>query len=163
VSARRGRRATGTRGLAAILLVAIGARAAPASRPRQAPSPEAPAARSVWDGVYSEAQARRGAAVYERHCAKCHGSSLEGGESAGPLTGATFTANRNGVSVADLFERTRVSMPLDRPGTLTRQQTADVLAYVLSANGFPAGKTELARQPELLKAIRLDATRPAHP
>ena len=65
-----------------------------------------------------------------------------------------------GVTVGDLFERTRVSMPHDRPGTLTRQQTADVLAYVFSANKFPAGKTELARQPELLKQIRFDATKP---
>ncbi|HXH07101.1 MAG TPA: cytochrome c [Vicinamibacterales bacterium] len=153
-----GRGGTAAGGLAAMLLVIAGA--APA--PRAQPAPATPPARSVWDGVYSEAQAKRGAAVYQQHCAGCHGSGLEGGESAGPLAGAAFTANWNGVSVGDLFERTRVSMPLDRPGTLTRQQIADVLAYVFSANGFPAGKTELARQPELLKSIRLDAARPAH-
>ena len=117
--------------------------------------------RSVWDGVYTEEQAKRGEAVYRERCSSCHGPTLTGREMAGPLVGATFTANWNGVTVGDLFERTRVSMPHDRPGTLSRQQTADVLAYVFSANKFPAGKTELARQPELLKQIRFDATKPA--
>lgn len=118
--------------------------------------------RSVWDGVYTEAQAKRGELVYRQNCAACHGMALEGIETAGPLAGARFTANWNGVTVGDLLERVRVSMPLDRPGTLSRQQTADVLAYVFSVNRFPAGKTELARQTELLKQIKFDATRPTH-
>ena len=117
--------------------------------------------RSVWDGVYTEAQAKRGEAVYRQSCAACHGVTLEGIETAGPLTGARFTANWNGVTVGDLLERVRVSMPNDRPGTLSRQQTADVLAYVFSINRFPAGKAELARQTELLKQIKFDATKPA--
>jgi mono/diheme cytochrome c family protein len=117
--------------------------------------------RSVWDGVYTEAQAKRGEAVYRQNCASCHGVALEGIETAGPLTGARFTANWNGVTVGDLLERVRVSMPNDRPGTLSRQQLADVLAYVFSVNRFPAGKTELARQTELLKQIKFDATKPA--
>ena len=117
--------------------------------------------RSVWDGVYTEAQAKRGEAVYRQSCASCHGVTLEGIETAGPLTGARFTANWNGVTVGDLLERVRVSMPNDRPGTLSRQQTADVLAYVFSINRFPAGKAELARQTELLKQIKFEATKPA--
>jgi mono/diheme cytochrome c family protein len=119
-----------------------------------------PRVRSVWDGVYTTEQAKRGAAVYHQYCASCHGPRLEGGEAAGPLAGAQFTSNWNGVSVGDMLERTRISMPLDRPGTLNRQQNADVLAYMFSANEMPAGKTELARQPELLKQIRFDATKP---
>ena len=118
--------------------------------------------RSVWDGVYTEAQAKRGEAVYGQNCAACHGVALEGIETAGPLTGARFTANWNGVTVGDMFDRIRVSMPHDRPGTLSRQQTADVVAYVFSFNRLPAGKIELARQTELLKQIKFDATRPAH-
>ena len=117
--------------------------------------------RSVWDGVYTEAQAKRGEAVYGQNCAACHGVALEGIETAGPLTGARFTANWNGVTVGDMFDRIRVSMPHDRPGTLSRQQTADVVAYVFSFNRLPAGKIELARQTELLKQIKFDATRPA--
>ena len=116
--------------------------------------------RSVWDGVYTEAQAKRGEALYRQSCASCHGVALEGIETAGPLTGARFTANWNGVTVGDMFERVRMSMPNDRPGTLSRQQTADVLAYVLSVNRLPAGKVELARQTELLKQIKFDATKP---
>jgi mono/diheme cytochrome c family protein len=117
--------------------------------------------RSVWDGVYTDAQAKRGEALYGQNCASCHGVALEGIETAGPLTGARFTANWNGVTVGDMFDRVRVSMPHDRPGTLSRQQTADVLAYVFSANRFPAGKAELARQTEMLKQIKFEATRPA--
>lgn len=117
--------------------------------------------RSVWDGVYTEAQARRGEAVYRLSCASCHAVTLEGIETAGPLTGARFTANWNGVTVGDLLERVKISMPNDRPGTLSRQQVADVLAYVFSVNRFPAGKAELARQTELLKLIKFEATRPA--
>ena len=116
--------------------------------------------RSVWDGVYTEAQAKRGEAVYRVKCASCHGVTLEGIETAGPLAGARFSANWNGVSVGDLLERVRVSMPNDRPGTLSRQQIADVLAYVFSVNRFPAGKAELARQTELLKLIKFETTRP---
>jgi mono/diheme cytochrome c family protein len=117
--------------------------------------------RSVWDGVYTEAQAKRGEAVYRQSCASCHGVALEGIETAGPLTGARFTANWNGVTVGDLLERVKVSMPNDRPGTLSRQQTADVLAYVFSVNRFPAGKAELARQTEILKQIKFEATKPS--
>jgi len=117
--------------------------------------------RSVWDGGYTEAQSKRGEAVYRQNCASCHGVALEGIETAGPLTGARFTANWNGVTVGDMFERVRMSMPNDRPGTLSRQQTADVLSYVFSVNRFPAGKAELARQTELLKQIKFDATKPA--
>jgi hypothetical protein len=86
---------------------------------------------------------------------------LEGIETAGPLTGARFTANWNGVTVSDLMERVKVSMPNDRPGTLSRSLIADVLAYVFSVNRFPSGKTELARQTEMLKQIKFEATRPA--
>ena len=156
--------------LAVLAIAGLSAVAAAQSAPRAGQAgapPPAPAAsteeraRSVWDGVYTEEQAKRGETVYRERCSSCHQPTLTGGETAGPLVGATFTANWNGVTVGDLFERTRVSMPHDRPGTLTRQQTADVLAYVFSANKFPAGKTELARQPELLKQIRFDATKPA--
>jgi cytochrome c len=116
--------------------------------------------KSVWDGVYTEEQAKRGEAVYRQFCTACHGAALTGGEAAGPLTGAQFTANWNGVTVGDLFERIKISMPLDRPGVLTRQQNADVLAFVLSANKFPVGTAELARQTEYLRQIKFEVTKP---
>jgi quinoprotein glucose dehydrogenase len=109
--------------------------------------------RSVWDGVYTEDQAKRGAAVYANECAACHGADLNGGESAPALVGGGFLSNWNTLTVGDLFERIRLSMPQDNPGRLSRQQDADVLALLLQANEFPAGKTELDKQTEVLKLI----------
>ncbi len=115
--------------------------------------------RSVWDGVYTDEQARRGEAVSNEQCARCHGQALSGGEEAPPLAGAGFVSNWNGLTMGDLFERVRTTMPSDAPGKLTRQQNADVLAYLLSLNKFPTGKTELDRQTEVLKQIRFEATK----
>ena len=112
--------------------------------------------RSVWDGVYTSEQAARGAALYANNCASCHGSALGGGESAPPLTGGEFFSNWNGLTVGDLFERIRISMPADRPGKLTREQDADVVAFMLSVSEFPTGKVDLGRQTEVLKQIRIE-------
>jgi mono/diheme cytochrome c family protein len=116
--------------------------------------------RSVWDGVYTEEQAKRGEMLYEKQCSACHGDKLAGRESAPPLTGGAFLANWNGLPLSDLFERVRRTMPQNAPGKLSRQQNADLLAYLLSFNGFPAGKTELYRQAEMLKEIRFEAAKP---
>jgi S-disulfanyl-L-cysteine oxidoreductase SoxD len=118
-------------------------------------------AASVWDGVFTEDQAKRGQALYTRECASCHGSELSGGEEAPPLSGGAFMSNWSGLTVGELFERVRVSMPEGRPGTLSRQQNADIVAYLLSFNQFPAGKAELQKDTELLKQIRLEAQKPA--
>src|SRR5579859_6952810 len=117
-------------------------------------------ARSVWDGAYTEDQAKRGEALYRKNCAACHGSMLTGGETASPLTGATFFSNWNGLGLDELFERIRRSMPQDKPGKLSRQVNADILAYVLSVNKFPPGKTELPAQSEFLKSIKFESTKP---
>jgi len=116
--------------------------------------------RTVWDGVYTDDQAKRGEGFYGKECASCHGGELTGGESAPPLAGDSFFANWNGLTLGDLFDRIRVSMPQNAPGKLSRQQNADILAFVLSFNRFPAGKTELYRQAEMLKEIRFEAAKP---
>ena len=116
--------------------------------------------RSVWDGVYTAEQSKRGEMLYANNCASCHGSALGGGESAPPLAGGEFFANWNGLTLGDLFERIRVSMPADRPGKLSREQNAAVLAFMLNVNQFPSGKTELEHQPEVLKQIRFEAEKP---
>jgi len=123
----------------------------------QAPESES---RSVWDGVYTEDQAKRGEAIYRKECAACHGAMLTGGESAPPLTGGPFLANWNGLTMGDLYDRIRKTMPQTNPGRLTRQQDADILAFMLSVNKFPAGKTELYRQSEMLKEIRFESAKP---
>ena len=111
--------------------------------------------RSVWDGVFTEAQSDRGKALYGRECASCHGDTLGGGESAPALVGETFLSNWNGLTVGDLYDRIRVSMPQDNPGRLTRQQDADILAYLLAFNQFPAGKGDLDTHSEILKQIQI--------
>jgi len=115
---------------------------------------------SVWDGVYTEDQSKRGQALYTKECAGCHGTELSGGEEAPPLAGGTFLSNWSGLTLGELFERIRVSMPQGSPGSLSRQQNADILAYLLNFNQFPAGKTELQKDTELLKQIRLEAQKP---
>lgn len=121
------------------------------------------ATRSVWDGVYTEAQAERGRGIYLEHCVKCHGPSLMGGGAgAGPLQGAVFSSNWNGVPLGAMLDRVRTTMPQDKPMTLSRQQIADVLAYVFSVNKFPPGKTELSRQTEILNTIAFKATKSQH-
>lgn len=110
--------------------------------------------RTVWDGVYTDEQATRGEALYGEHCVRCHGATLQGnGEGAKPLTDAAFKSTWNGVPLGALFDRVRLSMPQDKPGSMTRQQVADLLAFILRANKFPAGKDELVRQTDLLNAI----------
>jgi mono/diheme cytochrome c family protein len=126
----------------------------------RAQEPAATETRSVWDGAYTEEQAKRGEALYQKECKGCHGVSLAGGESSPPLTGGAFLSNWNGLTLGDLFERIRKTMPQNAPGKLNRQQNADILAFVLSANKFPAGKAELSRQTEFLKEIRFEAVRP---
>ncbi|MBV9743787.1 MAG: cytochrome c [Acidobacteriia bacterium] len=116
--------------------------------------------RSAWTGVYTEQQARRGEELYAKECASCHGISLNGGESAPPLTGGEFLSSWSGLTAGDLFDRIRVSMPADRPGHLSRQQTSDILAHIFSVNQFPTGSSELDTRSEVLKQIRIEATKP---
>ena len=116
--------------------------------------------RSVLDGAYTEEQAKRGEALYGQHCVSCHGPTLMGTEMAPPLTGAAFNSNWNDQTVNDVFEKIRGSMPGDDPGKLSRPETAAVLAYILSVDKFPAGKTELESKTELLKQIRFEPPRP---
>jgi hypothetical protein len=118
----------------------------------------------VWDGVYTAEQSGRGHSVYHSQCETCHGETLAGGDEVPPIAGGQFLANWNGLTVGDLFERIRKTMPLNDPGKLTAQQTADVLAYLFDFNMFPAGKTELPHEAEVLKQIRIEATKPdRHP
>ncbi len=118
------------------------------------------AAATIWNGVYTDAQAQRGSAIYGDRCASCHAPDLTGMDQAPPLAGSDFNTNWNDLSLNDLFERIRVSMPADNPGSLERQQVADVMAFILSKGNFPAGQTELPADGEALKAIKFVATKP---
>src|SRR5262249_5066086 len=100
------------------------------------------------------------AEVYAQQCASCHGLALNGGESAPPLMGGEFLSNWNGLTVGDLFDRIRTTMPGDSPGRLTRAQNADVIAHILSVNQFPSGSAELDTRVEYLKQIRVESSKP---
>jgi S-disulfanyl-L-cysteine oxidoreductase SoxD len=120
----------------------------------------AQSARSVWDGVYTQDQAKQGQAFYGESCSSCHGDTLMGGESAPALAGGEFLSNWNGLTLGDLFDRIRTTMPQNRPGSLSREKNAAILAYMLSVSQFPAGKSALPQQSEVLKEIKIDASKP---
>lgn len=134
----------------AVAIVACGLLVALEALTAQAP-------RSLWDGVYTQDQAKRGEAVYVEKCARCHGAQLIGGDMNPPLVGPEFLSTWNTKTVGDLFDRIRTTMPADKPGSVSRQQSSDVVAYLLNANKFPTGSTELENQTEILKQIPFDA------
>jgi mono/diheme cytochrome c family protein len=127
--------------------------------------PEAPAAAgvgsSVWSGVYTEDQAKRGEAVSNKLCTSCHGPELSGGEAGPTLVGLEFVGNWNNLTVADFYDRVQATMPADAPGTLTPQQTTDVASYVFKLNKYPAGTTELPTDLASLKGVKIEGTQPA--
>jgi S-disulfanyl-L-cysteine oxidoreductase SoxD len=113
----------------------------------------AAASHSVWDGVYSSAQAGRGQTAYNSRCARCHGENLLGGENSPALVDRDFLEKWEGKSVGSLVELTRTTMPSDGPGKLSRQQCTDIIAYLLSANGFPSGRSDLTSDTGALNEI----------
>jgi mono/diheme cytochrome c family protein len=115
---------------------------------------------SVWDGIYTDQQAERGAAGYREACASCHGEKLKGHGQNPPLAGDSFTSNWNGSNVGDQLEKIQVSMPADRPGKLSKAQNAAILAYILQFNKFPGGDKELPADADALKGVRFEADKP---
>lgn len=123
----------------------------------------AQAPKTVWDGVYTTAQATRGAVLFDAECAACHGPSGAGGGMAAPLVGAAFSANYDGLTVGDLFDRNRSTMPPGKEGQLSAEQNADIAAFMLQFNAFPAGEKELPAQGMLLRSIKYLAAQPEQP
>ena len=116
--------------------------------------------KTTLEGIYTEAQATRGEKIYSDSCASCHGPDLSGGGQAPGLAGKEFNMDWNDLSVGDLFDRTRATMPADAPGTLRPEQTADVIAYLLQKGNVPAGQTELPADLAALKGIKFVAPKP---
>lgn len=109
--------------------------------------------------LYTAAQAARGHALYDQQCALCHGAGLEGVEMAPSLAGADFMERWTGQPVGDLFERIRATMPKNKPGSLSREENADITAYLLSVNQFPAGSSELPSETQALNRLRIEAVK----
>lgn len=115
--------------------------------------------KSTWDGVYSKAQAGKGEALYNDKCMKCHGADATGSD-APSLADSGFAGNWDGLTVGQLFDRLRSSMPQDAPQSLSREETANIVAYLLSRNNFPAGDADMSDRGEMLAMIKYVATKP---
>ena len=116
--------------------------------------------RTTWDGIYTEVQAARGEGLYQEWCASCHAPDLSGGDVAPGLVGGEFVWNWSGLTVGQLFDRLRISMPQENPSDVTRSQKADILAFMLLVNEFPSGEHELADRTQMLDQIMFEALEP---
>jgi mono/diheme cytochrome c family protein len=98
--------------------------------------------RTVWDGVYTEAQATRGATAFGQNCSGCHALAAAG---KAPLAGDSFWKSFAQKTVGDLFDYVSTNMPNGAPGSLNESTYRDIVAVMLKSNDFPAGTTELER------------------
>ena len=117
---------------------------------------------SVWSGVYTAAQNKRGEEIHADVCVMCHGRQLNGaGQPEMPPSPAiartALLRKWSGQSVAALFVIVRHTMPTDSPGTLTDQQAVDAIAHMLAVSGIPAGDRELPPDPKALANILIEA------
>ena len=108
----------------------------------------------VSTGVFTEEQATRGGEIFASRCSGCHGAKLQGGM--GPQLNPINDA-WHGMSLASLYRFVSQNMPFGAPGSLEPQQYADVISFVLSQNGFPAGEAELPPDAEQLEQFTIDA------
>jgi len=108
---------------------------------------------SVWEGVYTEEQARRGEATYRQECSSCHYDDLQGQGSTPPLVGEAFFSRWGSLSMDDMLTAIRTTMPQGAPASLSNQAYVDVMAHMLKVNGIPAGDVELSDDRERLKQI----------
>jgi len=125
-------------GLVVLLAMQTGcsqAQARMVSEPTEAPRPTAAADRTIWDGVYTAAQAERGQRVAQESCFSCHSAQ----EWSNPM----FVNVWAGRSVRDMYENLRMTMPYDSPGRLSRDQYAEVVSYLFQLNSVPAGESQL--------------------
>jgi cytochrome c len=116
------------------------------------------APRSVWDGVYTDDQAKRGEAQYNRNCEACHGPDLSGDpvKEVPSLVFDAFLTQWSDRTVKDLFDSVKRSMPRDNPGGLNARAYVDVIAYILQTNKIPSGIRELSLNPDALAEIVIE-------
>jgi mono/diheme cytochrome c family protein len=106
--------------------------------------------RTVWDGVYTDAQAARATATFSQSCSNCHTLESDGNR---PVTGEKFWQGFTQKTVGDLLTFVSTNMPNNNPGSLAASSYNDLVALILKSNGFPAGMTELA--PERIANVQI--------
>jgi S-disulfanyl-L-cysteine oxidoreductase SoxD len=116
--------------------------------------------KTTQDGVYTDAQAKRGEQTYANACASCHGADLSGSGQAPALGDADFNKEWDGLPLSDLFERIHATMPADAPGTMKPQEVADVMAFIFAKAHIPAGAADLPSEIAALKPIAYAAPKP---
>ncbi len=110
------------------------------------------AAKSVWDGVFTEAQAARGQELYRTSCATCHAEDLLGAN--GPaVVGQEFLDRWNGTTVLDMVQTIRQSMPLEAPDSLGVPAYVEIVTFLLKSSGSPAGAAELPTDDAALRQV----------
>jgi cytochrome c len=110
-------------------------------------------ARTVWDGVYTDAQAERGRTAYQSACVACHREDLRGDNTAPSLVGESFIFLWGDMEVGELSARIQKVMPPDRPGSLPPETYIDIVTFILQKNSFPAGTMELGTDADSLHAL----------
>ena len=115
---------------------------------------QAPVIRSTRSGVYTEVQAAEGAKTYDTICSKCHANPTN------PLKGQRVIQAFSGHPLYQIWTYITTNMPQSAPGTLPQQQYADVLAYILKINGYPAGNEALPPDPQVIANIDFDPPGP---
>jgi S-disulfanyl-L-cysteine oxidoreductase SoxD len=109
-----------------------------------------PAGRTVWDGVYTDAQATRATSTFNQSCSNCHSLTPQGNRS---LTGDKFWEGFTQKTVGDLLTYVKTNMPNGNGGSLSAVAYNDLVALILKSNNFPAGATELA--PETIANVQI--------
>ena len=99
------------------------------------------------DGIFTAAQADRGAGLFDQHCARCH--SIQ------EFTGPAFNTVWAGTPASALFLRIANTMPMDQPGSLGTEQTTALLAHILDSNGMPSGNQPLSGDLPWLTGIQM--------
>jgi mono/diheme cytochrome c family protein len=117
-------------------------------------------AASVADGVYTADQAHRGETLYKAQCTSCHGEALDGVGPYPPLSGDDFLTKYQGQPALNLYNLIQKLMPATAPGSLTRPQAGDLLAYILSFNKFPAGTKDFPTDEDTLKKLTIPKPAP---
>lgn len=115
---------------------------------------------SVHDGVYNEEQAIRGQVLYYQHCLACHGEMMNGQDQAPPLAGPQFSGVWDGEPLLALVGRI-LTMPPEKPGSLSQEESVDLLTYILWYNGLPLGSKPLAADNTLLANMPFETPPPA--
>jgi ankyrin repeat protein len=119
------------------------------------PATSPPGGRTVWDGVFTEAQATRGQQAYKQACAACHQDDLLGESDAPALAGAQFSTRWTGTTVDDMLQTIRRTMPQEAPDSLGTQVYVDIITHILKVNGGRAGAEELPAEPAKLQQIHV--------